>query len=452
MENQLTTGTIKKKLTLLAFPIMGTYFLQMAYNMVDMIWIGKLGANAVAAIGTAGFFMWLSFSLVTLSRTGVEVFVSQSLGKKDTKSANEYVETGFWFALCLGILYGLLLIAFRVELIGFFKLQDTYVEGLGQSYLKMVAFSMPFTLVNQIISASYNASGQSKVPFRASAIGLTINMILDPILIFTADMGVEGAAVATTISQIIVTILLLLIIYKQKKPFEGYRLIGAFHMSQWLKMVKVSLPVALQNGLFTIISMFVARIVAYQGTTAVAVQKVGTQVEAITYMTANGFGAALSAFTGQNYGAGIMKRVKGGFVTAGAIMGVFGLFTGALMFFFAEPIFKLFINEEPALSMGITYLRIISLSQVFMCVEITLAGGFNGLGKSLPPALIGVAFNALRIPAAYYLSTQTAMGLNGIWWSINVSSMLKGTILVTVLWIMFRGMMKKGDNIRDEHI
>jgi len=445
--NELTTGSITKKLALLALPIMGTSFLQMAYNLIDMIWIGKLGADHVAAIGTAGYFMWFSFALITLTRVGAEVKVAQALGGAKQEAANGYASTSMIFALIVGLVYGLVLIVSRQHLIGFFRLGDSLVEGMAMSYLKIVAFSMPFSLLNQVLSAVYNASGVSKLPFRANGIGLMLNMILDPLLIFGAGLGVIGAAVATTLSQIFVSLLLVRMILGSSKPYGGFHLTSNVHWGQLKEMLKISLPAALQNGLFTIISMFVARIVAGFGTTAIAVQKVGTQIEAISYMTATGFGVALSAMVGQNMGAGKIDRVKKSFRSAILTMALFGSITSVLLFFGAEYLFGIFIDEEPALSMGVVYLRIISLSQVFMCVEITMAGGFNGLGKSVPPAVVGVLFNSLRIPAAYALSTYTVLQLNGIWWAINVSTFFKGSVLFVILIIILKQLGKQKNQI-----
>ncbi len=161
-------------------------------------------------------------------------------------------------------------------------------------------------------------------------------------------------------------------------------------------------------------------------------------------MTANGFGIALSAMVGQNLGgAGKIDRVRSSFRSAIITMAIFGVFVSLGLFFFARPIFSVFINEEPALSMGgVTYLRIISFSQLFMCAEISMAGGFNGLGKSVPPAIVSVVFNFLRIPSAFILSAYTILKLNGIWWAISFGSVLKGVTLLVILMIVLKKLTK----------
>ncbi len=255
----------------------------MAYNIVDMIWIGKLGgAGEVAAVGSAGYFLWLSFSLITLSRVGgVEVIVAQKLGAKEMDEANHYAGTSMTFAVMTGLIYGLILILGRQYLIGFFKLGgDSLVEAQARQYLLIVAFSMPFSLFNQVISAVYNASGQSRLPFRANAFGLVMNMVLDPLMILGLGWGgVAGAAIATTVSQVFVSGMLFKLLFGVTKPYDGFHIEVILRKERLKEMLKIALPVALQNGIFTVLSMFVARIVAGFGTTAIAVQKVGTQIE-----------------------------------------------------------------------------------------------------------------------------------------------------------------------------
>jgi len=438
MNNDLTQGTILKKLTFLALPIMATSFLQMAYNLTDMIWIGRLGASAVAAVGTAGFLMWLSFAVIALGRVGAEVKIAQTLGSKEIEKSNLYANTAITFTFLLGVLYGILLSVFKRSIIGFFNLQDPYVETLAIIYLQVIAFGMPLHFINQVLSGVFTGAGISKTPFRVNSIGLIMNLILDPIFIFVFDFGVRGAAYATILSQGIVTIAFVSTLIQGNRPYQNFQFRVQLHKAYLRTMLRISLPVALQNGLFTIISMFVARIVAMYGTSAIAVQKVGTQIEAISYMTAQGFGSALSAFIGQNYGAKRNDRVIEGFKVATRIMTYIGILTSLILFFGAEPLFKIFINEEPTTSMGVDYLRIISISQLFMCIEITLTGGMSGLGRTMTPALIGVTFNAARIPLAYLLSTFTLLGINGIWWTISGSSIVKGVALVLMTFFVLR--------------
>ena len=159
------------------------------------------------------------------------------------------------------------------------------------------------------------------------------------------------------------------------------------------------------------------------GPIPIAVQKVGSQIESISWMTAGGFQSAMSAFIGQNYGAKKWDRVFKGYFTGIGIVSVIGIFATCLLILEQSLCFPFYIGR------GSTYvwhrisknIRIISL---FMCVEITTAGAFIGHGKTLPPSFVGILFNVLRIPAALMLSS-TFLGLSGVWWAISVSSILK---------------------------
>lgn len=116
------------------------------------------------------------------------------------------------------------------------------------------------------------------------------------------------------------------------------------------------------------------------------------------------------------------------------VMMAWGIVTSAVLILFPEVLFRIFITESDVIPMGIDYLRILGVSQLFMCTEAASAGTFQGLGRTVPPSLVGIVFTGLRIPLAMVLA-QTALGLNGIWWSISISSILKGLILPAWLFV-----------------
>ena len=150
----------------------------------------------------------------------------------------------------------------------------------------------------------------------------------------------------------------------------------------------------------------------------------GAQIESISWMTAGGFQGALAAFVGQNYGAQKEERIKKGYNISIKLISLIGLFATIILFVFAKEIFSFFIPEEETINFGVSYLKIMAYSQIFMCIELTTAGAFNGISKTMPPSIISISFNALRIPMAFYFSK--VMGIDGIWWAITISSILKG--------------------------
>ncbi|MBQ8994030.1 MAG: MATE family efflux transporter, partial [Turicibacter sp.] len=135
----LTKGPIVQTLIRLALPIMGTSFIQMAYNLTDMIWIGKIGSNAVAAVGTAGFFTWLAMAFITISKIGVEIKVAQTTGAKRLDETKLYVRSAIQLNICLDVIYMFVLLLLKEPLIGFFNLGDQEIINMSYTYLDVMA-------------------------------------------------------------------------------------------------------------------------------------------------------------------------------------------------------------------------------------------------------------------------------------------------------------------------
>ncbi len=438
-KQKLTEKGIFSSLIKLALPIMATSFVQMTYNMVDMIWLGRAGSSHVAAAGTAGFFVWFGFAFILISKIGAEVGVAQSIGKNDEIAARDFARNAIQLNIGLAVVYGLFLFIFKTKLIAFFQIADAGVNMMSESYLGVIACGILFMFLNPVFSGIFNGLGESKVPFYVNTIGLITNIILDPILIFGIGpipaMGVLGAAIATIFSQFIVTVCFLLLMWGKRAPFSEFHLFILPMKSYMQKIFKFGTPVALQSGLFSIFAILIARIIAHWGPIPIAVQKVGSQIEAISWMTASGFSTALSSFVGQNFGAKKWDRIWKGYIAGISAVSVIGIIASALLIFLAEPIFSLFIPEPEAIKVGVVYLRILGVSQLFMCLEITTAGAFNGLGKTVPPSIVSIIFTGARVPAAMFLSSAALLGLPGVWWSISASSIFKGVILV--VWFIF---------------
>lgn len=433
-EIDLTKGHISKELLRLAIPIMGTGFIEMAYNLTDMMWIGQLGSYEVAAIGTAGFYFWLMFAFILIPRMGAEVLVSQAIGKGDLKEKHLVTRHVFQMAIVIALVYGAFLIVFRHQLIGFFDIQDANVVKLGITYLVIVACGSVFAFLNPIFTALFNAHGNSKTPFRLNTIGLVTNMVLDPILIFGLGpipaLGVAGAAIATIFAQVVVSMCFIMISLSYPDMFGHIRLMVKPNKATIKRIFIVGWPAAIQSGMFTIFAMIIARVIANWGPIPIAVQRVVAQIEAISWRTSSGFATALTAFVGQNYGAKLYKRIIKGYRVAMTQVSMVGIFATLMLLIFPEPIISLFLHDAEAIEIGVSCMRIMAVSQIFMCIEITTAGAFNGLGKTLPPSIVSILFNGVRVLLAFILSADAILGLDGVWWSISISSIFKGVVLV----------------------
>lgn len=441
----LLNGPVLPSLTRLAIPIMATSLIQMAYNLTDMIWIGRIGSNAVAAVGAAGMFMWLSNGLAALAKMGGQVNTGHALGAGHTEEASGYASNALKLTALLGLIYGLICAVFSSPLIGFFNLNSPKVIEDAQCYLQITCGFVIFSFLNQTFTGIFTAMGNSKAAFLATTSGLIINIFLDPALIFGFGpfpcLDVMGAAIATVIAQFIVTLMFLYYASKDKLIFCNIKITDKPNLQYIQSILRIGFPTSVQSMMFTGISMIIARLIAGYGDAAVAVQKVGSQIESISWMTADGFAAAVNSFIAQNHGAGNKARIRKGYTCSMGIVLIWGVICTLLLILCPGPIFQIFITEAAILPLGIDYLVILGISQLFMSVEITTAGAFSGYGRTIPPSVISIVFTTIRIPLALVLS-HTALGLNGIWWSITISSILKGVLLLIWFLIFLRKEMK----------
>lgn len=426
----LLHGKILPSLTTLALPIMATSLVQTAYNLTDMAWIGQVGSDAVAAVGAAGMYMWLSSGLVTIARMGGQIKAAHAIGEGNKEAAGLYADGALQLTVLLAVLFAFLINCFARELIGFLGLSSPKIIADAVGYLRITCGLIFFSFINQTLTGLYTAAGNSKTPFLANCIGMGANIVLDPVLILGLEpfprMEAVGAAIATVTAQGIVMLVLL---YSMKKDLVLFP-----YVSFWRRVparffgtiVQIGLPAGIQSMIYCSISMILTRFVTVWGDAAVAVQRVGSQIESISWTTAEGFGTAINAFVGQNYGGRKYERVKKGYLTAAAIMFIWGCFTTSVLVFGARPVFSLFIHEVEVIPLGMDYLRVLGYGQMFMCIELMTVGALSGQGKTLQCSVITIILTAARIPLAMLFGAL--LGLNGIWWAFTISSVMKGIV------------------------
>lgn len=437
--NDLTVGNIQKKLYLFTLPIIATSFINITYSFVDMICIGRLGSGAVASIGTAAFFLWFVNASASMARIGTQVLVSREYGKKDYNMASSYFNSAFFTNLFIGLIVAILLIIFKTPVIVFFNLGDEIIIRDAKNYLFIIALSIPFMYVNHIISAMFNSIGNSKTPFLINSTGLLFNIVFDILLIFGIGifprLEVIGAGIATALAQVVVFILLF---YNNMKLDKSLRLKAVLpDISKVYSLCKIGFPSALQSTLYCMYSIVLARIIANFGPIEIAVQKVGSQIETISWMSADGLATAITAFVGQNFGVKNFDRIKEGIKTISSYCFILGFIATVSLIFFGSDIYRIFINEQDSIISGASYLRIIGYSQLFMCFEILFIGVFSGYGQTRLPALISIIFTGLRIPIAMILS-ETSLGIDGVWLAISLTSIAKGIIIPSTFFIYQR--------------
>ena len=440
MEGNLTKGPILKTLTKLAIPIMASSFLGTLYNITDMAWIGLLGSKAVAGVGVGGMFTWLSQGLAAMARMGGQVQVAQCIGRGERDRAHGFAQAAVQLATLMGMAYAVISLLFTRQMVAFFQLTDPEAQTAALAYTKIACGLIVFSFLTLTMTGLYTAQGDSKTPFLANLIGLVTNMILDPVLILGPGpfpkLGVVGAAIATVTAQAIVMMMMILgvIIQKKENVLKGIRLTAKIPKEYLSGLCRIGIPTAIQGMAYCAISMVLTRMVSAYGAEAVATQRVGGQIESISWNTADGFAAALNAFIAQNYGAGKMDRVRKGYRASLWTVGIWGLLISVVFICFPQTIADIFFHEPKAVATAVGYLVIIGFSEAFMCVELTTVGALSGLGRTRLCSIISITFTSARIPLAIILGGL--IGLSGIWWALSVTSIVKGIIFTcTFLWI-----------------
>jgi len=202
------------------------------------------------------------------------------------------------------------------------------------------------------------------------------------------------------------------------------------------QIFKWSIPFSVENACYTLLTMVIANATAAFGADALAAARVGSQLEALAFLVGGGFASGLAAFVGQNYGARKFKRIKEGVRTSIVLMTIYGTAITLFLVFGARVLMSFFFQNEDVIHLGIMYLRIIGAVQLFACLEFIAAGAFRGMGKTKPPSVISITFNALRIPVALGLGA-THLGLYGIWLGMAIVNALRAVALL--LWYVKRG-------------
>jgi len=432
-KKDLTSGSITKSVFYLAGPAVATMFLETAFSIADIFWVGKVGAVSLAAVISSAFLIWIIYSLVGAISVGVTALVARFIGAKRPDQAAFSARQAYLFSIffALGVtIVGVLLAKWAFILMG----TAPDVTHLGVRYLRIIFAGAISFFILDVLAAIFRASGDTKTPMLVIMASLGLNIILDPVLIFGwgpfPRMETDGAALATIFSQGVASLLFILLITRGKLVFK-FSLLPKLDLdfSMIWRILRIGIPASSAWILFSIVYLFINKIVVLFGTEAIAALGIGNRMESISFLTCFGFSIAASTLVGQNLGAGKPERsAQAAWQTAG--IGV--LITGfvAIMFFtFPRQITSFFISDSQVVEIGIGYLRILALSQMFMALEIIFEGSFGGAGNTIPPMLVSITGSLVRIPLAYLLAVHWSIGINGVWWAITLTSIAKGIVL-----------------------
>ena len=428
----LTSGKELSVITLLSIPLIGSSLLQFLYNFIDMLFVGGLGPDAIASVGSASFFINLGYSIQAMIVVGGGIKIAHAMGSKNDLESTSYIGISLLLNFLIGIITILGFIFFGNQLLDFLDLQNDAVQSNAYQYLAVSGFMLFFSYFNTFFIRMFSSFGNNKQSFYISAFGLILNIILDPIFIYTLECGVIGAAIATLIAQVLMFISF---VYLARNVFFQRNIIQ-INTHKVLDIIRLGIPMSTQRVLFTVINIILAKFIASYGTDAVAAQKIGLQIESVTFIVMGSLNGAVSSFIGQNFGAKKFLRILKGY-RASLLLGIsYALLTSIIFISFAEELAQLFTKDTETIAITSSYLQIIGLSQIFMAMEIICNGIYTGIGLPKIPSVISIVFTLIRIPLALLL--MPVLGLNGIWWSIAISSFIKGILSLVIFNVIYR--------------
>ncbi len=443
-EYSLVHKNLHKVILRLSVPGMISSVLQTLYQLIDAYWVGKLGAPALAAIGGSSFILWAVYSLTAFSSSGITTLTAQNIGAGETRKARNAAAQGMVISTVTALLLSIIVYFTQDFLYGIMGFTSV-VSNQAHRYMEIVLLGMLFSFWFTGLEAAFRGIGDTHTPMYILAAALTLNALLDPVLIFGwygfPAMGVSGAAWASVIA-VLFAFLLSVVLLNRKKFIPKFAVAGKqlLHLKQMRQILGIGAPIALGGFFFSLIYVGLTSIISLYGTNAIAAIGVCHRIEGIAWFASVGFSAAAATLAGQNIGAQKIKQAERAvwWVTA---YGAFTLLAVSVIFyFFPAELMAIFIPDKAVQAIGVEYFKTIAPFEVFLAFEVIMEGAFSGAGYTLPVMLVTVPITALRIPLAWFLAVKLGMGTNGIWLAIAGTTFLKGSLNLFLFW---KGLWKK---------
>lgn len=427
--NKFTEGNILKSLTSLAFPIIMANILQTMYQLIDTFWLGRLGANAVAAVSLSFPILFLILALgggLTLAGT---VIVAQFKGAENQKmidySSSQTVFVIFFISIFLAAV-GFFAAGPMMTLVG--AGPEIYQDSV--TYFQVSSLGFVFLFSFFVFQSLMRGIGNVIFPMYIVLGTVFLNLILDPLFIFgygpVPGYGVAGAAVASIFTQALSAIAGMLILFRGKKGIRIRFSQMKFDFKWTKRLFELGLPAGLDQstraGAMTVMVMLVTGF----GSEMVAAYGVGARILSLVIIPALGFSIATTSLVGQNIGAKQIRRAEkiGNLSSSIAFFGLTGV--GIIFFIFAESITAFFVPNDPeVIKDGALFIKIMAPSFGLLGVQQVMNGVFNGAGFTKASMLLSVfSLWIIRFPLAYMLSHKTGLGPAGIYWSFPISNLI----------------------------
>ena len=443
-------GPILKSVIVYTVPIILTGLLQLLFNAADLIVVGWFsGSDSVAAVGATGALTNLIINLFIGLSVGAGVAVAQGLGAGNGKQTSEAVHTAVPVAAISGIFLTVIGVLFSRNFLELMGTPDGKLLRLASVYMQIYFAGMTFSMLYNFGSAILRAAGDTRSPLIFLTIAGVLNVILNIVFVALFKLDVAGVALATSISQAVSAILVLLALMKRQDAcrFEFKKM--HIYKNALLRMVKIGVPAGLQGSLFSISNVLIQSSVNSFGAAHMSGSAAASSIEGFCYVTMNSFHQTALNFCGQNYGAGDFKRVKRVTWVCLMTVAVAGFVVGNLSYIFGRELLKIYITDSPeAINYGMERLKFMVVPYFLCGIMDTTTGSMRGIGSSVIPMIITVV--GVCVMRIVWIYTVFALPqyhtFSGLFISYPISWLLTFAALFISFTVVMRRKEKKANN------
>ncbi|MBW2992028.1 MATE family efflux transporter [Candidatus Woesearchaeota archaeon] len=426
----LEEKNINRVILTLSWPMVIAFLLQTSFNIVDGIFVGKLSTEALAAVSISFPVFFLMISLAGGLGIGTTSLIARSIGSKFYNKANNVAVHALLLAVVLYIFFSVTGLLFGKQLFSLIS-SDAALLPLVLEYMNIIFAGSIFMFLAFIANNILRGEGNMKTPMVVMGSSAVLNIILDPIFIFTLGLGVKGAAIATVISRAVSCIIVFSYILSGKSLVKLSMQFFTFSFKLIKEILFVGIPSSLSQVLYSFNFFIITGIVARFGAEAIAAFGIIFRVEGLAFLPVMGVMTAIMTIVGQNFGAGKLNRARKATFNASVMSAIFTFSIGLLFFIFSRPIAMLFNTNPNVVSYTSLFFLINVWLYPFFSTYQIITGSFLGAGKPIPHLLINIIrLFIVTLPLAFWLST--IYGLVGVWISFAAGGVAAG--IVSLIW------------------
>ena len=411
----------------LAVPAVAMMACHFTFNLIDSIWVGRLiGPAALAAVSTAGFYVWVALSLGEMVEIGLIAVAARRHGEGQPERAARAAAAAVAYALVAGLVVSVVGVLLADTMFRLMRV-PAEVASLGHAYLSTWLLGGPLVFGFFAMEATFRAAGDTRTPFLMLAGSVCVSIVLDPLLIAGIGpfprLGVEGAALASVMVRGGGFLIGGIIAVRR-----GLLRISAPDWRAVPTIIRIGMPLSLAGVLLSVIYMWLTRFTSRFGTAALAALGVGHKMEGLGFIAISGFALAASALVGQNLGAHQEARAQEAVRLTVSYCLVVTVTTAVAFLLIPSRLVGLFTGDPRVIADGVLYLRVIAFAQIGQSFELILEGALAGAGYTFWPQIVSTSLTAMRIPLAAWWSRM--FGLLGIWLALSVTAISRGIAMI----------------------